>query len=540
MRGPVEWNPVSDVICNPVLPGFHPDPSIVRVDDDYYLATSTFEWCPGVRLHHSRDLRHWRPLGGIADAPRLLDLAGVPDSGGVWAPDLTYADGRFHLVFSVLDNYAYGYKDCANYLTTAESVEGPWTDPVRLPGRGFDAALFHDDDGSTWLLNMIMGFKGVEIQRLEGGKAVGEPTLLLETSPAGNTEGPHLYKADGWYYLLCAEGGTGFNHGAIVARSRELLGPYELDPNGPLLTTRDKLDLPLQKAGHGCFVATPAGEWYMTYLTSRPYTEIEDALPESPHARDATGRCVLGRETAIAKVGWTDGWPRIDGAAPALEVPAPALPVHAWPETPARDGFDEPVLDARWSTLRRHADPSWLSLTERPSHLRVTGGQSPHGKRAPSLVAQRVTAKHGVFEAGLEFDPLTGDQTAGITAYYNGFNWHYLQVGLEQGRRRLTLVTSDRGQRMFTPVAEVGPRIDLRIVFDGPVLRFAYREDADWTVLDTEADATILADEHATSFAPGLLQAFGFTGAFVGLWVQDLAAEGGYADFGYARYEPAE
>lgn len=532
------------MIRNPILPGFHPDPSIVRVGEDYYLATSTFEWCPGVRLHHSRDLRHWRPLGGIADSPRLLDVTGVPDSGGVWAPDLTYANGRFHLVFSVLDNYAYGYKDCANYLTTAPSIDGAWSDPVRLPGRGFDAALFHEDDGSTWLLNMITGFKGVEIQRLDGGKAVGEPTLLLESSPAGITEGPHLYKVDGWYHLLCAEGGTGFNHGAIAARSRNLLGPYELDPNGPLITTRDKLDLPLQKAGHGCFVATPAGEWYMTYLTSRPYTEIEKSPPVDARERDPIGRCVLGRETAIAPVSWIDGWPRIDGAAPALEVPAPDLPVQEPQHAPDRDDFASSRLDPRWSTLRRHADPEWLSLTAHPSHLRVTGGQSPHGKRTPSLVAQRVTAKHGVFEAGLEFDPQTVDQTAGITAYYNGFNWHFLQVGLDQGRRTLSLVTSDRGRRTVEPIAEVGPKVDLRIVFDGPILRFAYRDrlpqDSDqWTELEAERDATILADEHATWVEPGLLHAFGFTGAFVGLWVQDLAAEGGFADFEYASYDTA-
>jgi xylan 1,4-beta-xylosidase len=277
----------------------------------------------------------------------------------------------------------------------------------------------------------------------------------------------------------------------------------------------------------------------MTYLTSRPYTEVEDGLPQDARERDATGRCVLGRETAIAAVSWTDGWPRIEGAAPALEVPAPSGPVFAAPEAPARDDFDEPALDPRWSTLRRHADPSWLSLAARPSHLRVAGGQSPHGKRTPSLVAQRVTAKHGVFEAGLEFDPRTADQTAGITAYYNGFNWHCLQVGLDQGRRMLSLVTCDRGRRTATPVAALGTRLDLRIAFDGPTLRFAYRENGPWQDLAVTADTTILSDEHATWIEPGLVHAFGFTGAFVGLWVQDLAAEGGFADFDYAEYRPA-
>jgi xylan 1,4-beta-xylosidase len=379
---------------------------------------------------------------------------------------------------------------------------------------------------------MVTGFRGIEIQRLEGGKAVGEPVVILEHSPAGVTEGPHLYKVDGWYVLLCAEGGTGFNHGAVVARSRDLLGPYKIDPNGPLLTSRDKLDLPLQKAGHGCFVETQAGDWYMTYLTSRPYTEVEGEIPDDARERDATGRCVLGRETAIAKVDWVDGWPRIAGAAPALEVPAPDLPAHPRPVREERDDFDGPALDPRWSTLRRHAGPEWLSLAERPSHLRITGGQSPFGKRTPSLVAQPLTAKRGVFEANVEFTPATIHQSAGICAYYNAFNWYFLHVSLGDGSPWLSLSSADRGHRDQVRIAPAPPRLDLRIEFDGPVLRFAY----DGKDTGLERDTTVLSDEHATWIENGLVHAFGFTGAFAGLWVQDHAAEGGFADFDYAAY----
>ncbi|WP_199037441.1 glycoside hydrolase family 43 protein [Glycomyces salinus] len=527
--------PPNGVIRNPVLPGFHPDPSIVRVGEDYYLATSTFEWCPGVRLHHSRDLKHWRALGGIADSGRLLDLTGVPDSGGVWAPDLTYAHGRFHLVYSVMDSYTHDYKDCANYLTTAADIAGPWSDPVRLPGRGFDAALFHDEDGGTYLLNMVCvpkpgrKFDGIEIQRLEAGAPVGEPTLLLKSSPAGVTEGPHLYRKDGWYYLFCAEGGTGYYHGEIVARSRDLMGPYEIDPNGPLITARDKPDSELQKAGHGSLVQTQAGEWYMPYLTGRPVVRNPD---RGPLERDGTDPCVLGRETAIARIEWVDGWPRVPDAAPAVEVPAPNLDPHPWPQEPARDDFDSDRLDARWSTLRRHPSEDWLSLADRPSHLRVTGGQGPFARRTPSLVAQRVTAVRGVFEAGIEFTPTTEHQAAGIVAYYNADNWHFLQISLEDGGPTLSLVTSKWGEREIRPVAEVGPRSDLRIAFEGPRLRFAYRE-SEWTDLDEDRDATILSDEFAKT-----ADTWGFTGAFVGMWVQDLAAEGSFADFDYAEYRP--
>ncbi|GAB4005359.1 glycoside hydrolase family 43 protein [Glycomyces albus] len=489
---------------------------------------------PGVRLHHSRDLKHWRALGGIADSGRLLDLTGVPDSGGVWAPDLTHAHGRFHLVYSVMDSYAHGYKDCANYLITAADVTGPWSDPVRLPGRGFDASLFHDEDGATYLLNMVCvpkpgrGFDGIEIQRLEEGTPVGEPTPILETSPAGVTEGPHLYRKDGWYYLFCAEGGTGYNHGEIVARSKDLMGPYEIDPNGPhhrprqarCRTPEGRPRQPDPDAG---------GEWYMPYLTGRPVVRNPD---RTPLERDGTDPCVLGRETAIAPVEWVDGWPRVAGAAPAVEIPAPNLDPHPWPPEPTRDEFDADRLDSRWSTLRRHPSADWLNLTDRPSHLRVTGGQGPFARRTPSLVAQRVTAERGIFEAGIEYTPVTEHQSAGIVAYYNADNWHFLQISLERGGPTLSLVTCSWGERKIVPVAEVGPSLDLRIALEGPRLRFAYRE-GEWTELDQDRDATILSDEFAKT-----ADTWAFTGAFMGLWVQDLAAEGGFADFDYAEYRP--
>ncbi|MEV1247776.1 glycoside hydrolase family 43 protein [Nonomuraea sp. NPDC049750] len=491
------------MIRNPVLPGFHPDPSIVRVGEDYYLATSTFEWYPGVRVHHSRDLVNWRPLGGILTERGHLDLSGVPDSGGVWAPDLTYHDGLFHLVYGVMDNYALGYKDIANYLVTAPSIEGPWSDPVRLPGRGFDASLYHED-GQSWLLNMVFdsrpgrGFAGIELQPLEGGK----PELML---PNRNiTEGPHLYKIDGWYYLMVAEGGTGYEHGVTVLRSRSMAGPYEEDPAGPMLTSRHDPSLELQKAGHGCLVETPAGEWYVAHLVARPY-----------HNRT----CVLGRESALQRVEWVDGWPRVAGGVPAVEVAAPALPAHPWP---AADGWNG--LEQDWSTLRRPPSPDWLTADH--GGLTVHGGQSPYGLRSPSLVAHRVTAQKCSLEAVMRFDPGTVHQSAGITAYYNSRNWFYLAVTTEG----LVLTSSDRGARTEHLLGPAAGEVRLRVEFDGPVVRFNH---------GPELDATILSDEHADERIDGQMRAFGFTGAFAGFWVQDLAGEGCTARFERIRYEAA-
>ncbi|UIX35273.1 glycoside hydrolase family 43 protein [Streptomyces sp. GQFP] len=522
------------MIQNPVLRGFEPDPVIVRVGDDHYIATSTFEWYPGVRLHHSRDLVNWRTLGGALDSRRLLDLAGVPDSGGIWAPGLSYTDGLFHLVFTVVDTYAEGWKDLPNYVTTAPSMEGPWSDPVPLHGRGFDVSLFHDEDGRSWLLNMRFdwrpgreSFAGIELQEYDRGsrKLLGEPRTISVGTAAGVAEGPHLYRKDGWYYLVHAEGGTGYEHGAAVARSRDLFGPYEPDPAGPLLTSRHDPSLALQKAGHCSLVETSTGEWYAAHLAARPYGE--------------RGRCVLGRETALQPVTWTeDRWPRIAGGVPAVTVPAPALPSAPLPEEPAADHFD--VLGPEWSTLRRPATPDWVEPAR--GRLRIHGGQSPAGRRTPSLVARRVTAQHCSFETRLTFAPRTPDHLAGLTAYYNTRNWHYLYVTAnDDGSPLLTALSCAAGNVTAHPVAvglEPGRPVVLRAELDGPALRFSYgTSDSEPCVLPLDLDATVLSDEHADEFHDGQLRVLGFTGAMLGLWVQDLDGAGVYGDFAHATYE---
>jgi xylan 1,4-beta-xylosidase len=544
------------LIRNPVLPGFHPDPSILRVGVDYYIATSTFEWYPGVRVHHSTDLVHWRPLGGILNERRLLDLTGAGDSCGVWAPDLSYADGQFYLVYADVASFASGYWDPQNYLVTAPTLAGPWSDPVVLHGRGFDAALFHED-GTSWLLSMTADwrprrdrFAGIQIQQYdpEARKLVGAERLIFHGTAAGLTEGPHLYRKDGWYYLLVAEGGTSWEHQVTMARSRSMFGPYEPDPDGPLLTSAGRPELTLQKAGHGSLVSTPGGRWYLAHLVGRPYSPL--------------GACVLGRETAIQLVAWGEGgWPRIEGGVPADVVPAPAkaipgpgnvsvggavgAPVGAGDAAAQvdHDDFTALTLGPDWSTLRRPATPDWVDLSARPSHLRVHGGQSPVGRQRPSLVARRVTARWCSLETTMEFRPASYRQLAGVTAYYNTRNWHYAYVTVDDdGGRVLEVLSCDTGRRAEHPGCRVSlagvDRIGLRVVFDDAAVRFAYTTSTagGWRELPVELDATILSDEHAAQVVDGEPEAWGFTGAFVGLWVQDLGADGGYADFDVATY----
>jgi xylan 1,4-beta-xylosidase len=250
---------------------------------------------------------------------------------------------------------------------------------------------------------------------------------------------------------------------------------------------------------------------------------------------------VLGRETAIQRVDWDeDGLPRIDGGVPAEVVPGPAAVAVTGEGPVAVDDFDGPALGPDWSTLRRPATPDWVDLTARPSHLRIHGGQSPIGRHRPSLVAQRVTARRCELETAMEFRPRTFRQLAGVTAYYNTRNWHHAYVTVDDdGRRVLEVMSSDNGQRTRHAAGRIdatSDRVRLRVRFDGLVVRFAYSFGDDWHELPLDLDATILSDEYATTAIEGAPETFGFTGAFVGLWVQDLGADGGFADFDSATY----
>ncbi|MFZ0266831.1 glycoside hydrolase family 43 protein, partial [Caulobacter sp.] len=273
-----------DTISNPILRGFNPDPSIIRVGEDYYVATSTFEWFPGVQIHHSRDLVNWRLLTRPLTRPSQLNMLGAADSCGVWAPCLTHADGKFWLIFTDVKRYGRttvggasgaSLRDFHNYLVTADSIEGPWSDPVFLNSSGFDPSLFHDDDGRKWLLNQLWDhrpgrnrFAGIVAQQYDASAArlIGQRKNIFPGTALGLTEAPHLYKRDGWYHLITAEGGTGWGHAVTMCRSRTLEGPYELHPDGPVLTARDRPHAALQRAGHADLVETPDGTTWMAYL----------------------------------------------------------------------------------------------------------------------------------------------------------------------------------------------------------------------------------------------------------------------------------
>lgn len=517
-------------IRNPVLQGFHPDPSILRVGDDYYIATSTFEWYPGVAISHSRDLAHWRSLAPPLSRPSQLDLRGRPNSGGVWAPALSHADGLFHLIYTDVRGWAGDFKDVRNFLVTAPAIEGPWSDPVHLNNSGFDPSLFHDVDGRKWLVNMVWdhrpghdSFGGILLQEYDpvAQRLVGPVRNIFRGSALGLVEGPHLYRVDGWYYLLVAEGGTFATHAATVARSRHIEGPYETDPLGPLLGSAHDPALRLQSAGHGSLVQHRDGSWSLAHLCRRPL---------------ANGRSILGRETALQDIAWRDGWPRLasGGHAPADGFNTPGLPAQPWPQPPVRDDFDAPTLGPHWQAPRVPVDARMASLDARPGFLRLYGRESLVSRFEQSLVARRQQAFRIEASTCLEFSPEDFQQSAGLVAFYSTDSFYYLFLThAAHSTRCLGLMRCERGQISY-PVEKEYPfedcaRVYLKLVIDHDRIRFACSRDGErWQAVAWEQDASILSDEHALPC--------GFTGNFVGIACQDLSGRRLHADFDWFDY----
>ncbi len=538
-------------IHNPILPGFNADPSICRVGDDFYIATSTFEWFPGVQIHHSKDLVHWHLLTRPLTRKSQLDMRGNPDSGGVWAPCLSHADGKFWLVYSDVKRIDGNYKDAHNYIVTASDIMGSWSDPIYVNSSGFDPSLFHDDDGRKYFVNMVWNprhdpsagerhpdnrpgsgyFGGILLQEFDAvaGKLKGPVHNIYRGSPRGLVEGPHLFKRNGYYYLTTAEGGTGYEHAVTYARAKNLLGPYETHPQHHLLTAQDAPEGQLQRSGHGQIVFLKDGSAYHTHLTCRP-------LP-------GTRRSVLGRETGIQKVVFgADGWPRLaqGGLHPAYEVEAPNLPPHPFAAEPARHDFNETALPASFQWLRTPEPARLFSLTARPGKLRLYGRESVGSWFEQSLVALRQTSIKYRAETKLDFTPETFQQMAGLIAYYNRHQFHYLLVTADDERKRKLVIQSCPG---LWPdgnlVFPLGAGIDLpmagsiwlRVDVDQAALQFSYSVDgAIWKNAGPVLDASILSDEG------GRGEHADFTGAFVGMAAQDLTGQALAADFDYFEY----
>lgn len=536
------------MIHNPILRGFCPDPSIVRAGEDYYIATSTFEWWPGVKLFHSRDLKHWEQIPSPLRRLSQLDMTGDPTSGGVWAPCLSYDGQYFYLVFTDVKTKKGRYYNTHNYMVYTDGIYGEWSEPVYLNSIGFDPSLFHDTDGKKYLINMVNGFKGVLVQEIEPGswKLVGERRKVYAGSGLGCTEGPHMYHIGDWYYLLVAEGGTGYDHCVTMARSRSIWGPFETDPENPVLTS-DREDLTaLQKCGHADFTDTQNGEWYLVHLCSRPL--------------GGKKWCTLGRETAIQKMCWSeDGWLRLEegGRYACTLTREPAgiaehlsahmnrsfhddfeLEEHGGNVLPGGsrgfyDDFEKKKLDVRYVSPRAPYD-QFADCSARPGYLRIRGQESMNSLHHVSLLAVRQQEAAVTAETSMEFRPDYPEQLAGLSYMYDAMNFYIFgKTVTEEGSQVLTIIKSDGGvitdEIQPIPVEEM-QAVKLRTVVsdDGTEVRFYYCPgDGEWTEAGCGYTTEIVTDEHCR----------GFTGAHFGMYVHDMTGLGLHGDFDYFSME---
>jgi beta-xylosidase len=498
---------IDGAFTNPVIAGLHPDPSVCRVGDDYFLACSSFEYFPGVPIFHSRDLVHWEQIGNALDRPSQLSLpAATPSSGGVYAPTLRHHDGRFWLITT---NLAPGG---GTMVFTAADPAGPWSEPVRVPGvTGIDPDLAWDDEGRCWCT-----YSGIEQVRIdpETGRSFGTPRRLWSGTPGAQApEAPHLYRIGAYWYLLIAEGGTERGHGVSIARGPAPEGPFEPCPANPVLSHRSTAR-PIQNTGHADLVQAPDGSWWMVLLGVRP--------------RGGTpGWHVLGRETYLAPVTWADGWPVVGEVAPVME--APAWPPYPVAVPPVRDDFDGDRLHPRWISVRSRPAGCW-SLTDPPGLLTLHArGRSidDHdvtfvGRRQQHLSCRiRALADHAGGRGGLA---VRLDER------------HHYEIEAGDGAVRVLARAGSLRATIATRPAPAGPvrlRIDVLAAQPdglhprkGPdVLRLGV-EEADGA-FDALAD---LDGRHLSTEVAG-----GFTGRVIGMY-----AVTGTVRFDWFDYEPVE
>lgn len=491
---------------NPVVRGFNPDPSIIRIGEDYYIATSTFEWFPGVNIYHSKDLKNWELHSRVLNDERFVNLDGVPDGGGIWAPCLSYDGEKIYLVYTVVKERG-AMMQTDNYLIETDDIDKGWSDRVYLNSIGFDPSLFHDDDGKKYLVSLEnhyekgKRFNGLYIEEYDPieKKLVGGRRRLYEEKNGELVEGAHVYKKDGTYYLLKAQGGTGVMHSAQVSRSESLFGKWE-DDEKILLHSRGDMTYPLLKAGHADIVEDGEENWYMVHLASRGLFSL------------------AGRETCIQKVVWKDGWLRLESGGEK-------------PETEIFDGtnkrknefydFTKGDFEKDFQFLRTK-NKNAVRVTEKG--LEIKGGSVLMSRFDQNLIARRIDEENIGVETKMEFCPESEREMAGMVFYYDSRHWYYGYVTNKNGVNKAKLLGCDEGELIyFDNEIEVEESVTIAAKIEEKTITFF----VDGKML-ASADAKILTDEHVH---------LGFTGAMVGINCIDCEKRVKKALYKYFKYE---
>ncbi len=492
---------------NPVVPGFHPDPSICRVGDDYYLVNSSFQYFPGVPVHHSKDLVHWEQIGYCLTRPSQLPLEGADFWGGIYAPTIRYHEGVFYMVVT---NVSGG----GNFYVYTDDPAGEWSDPVYVDRPGIDPDLFFDDDGRSYFLSSTMELCEID---LATGRLLSEPRTLWRGTGGRYPEGPHLYKKDGYYYLMIAEGGTEYGHKETIARSREIYGPYESNPANPILTHSNIGGAlsPIQGTGHADLVEAHDGTWWLTFLGFRTQSG-------SHH--------LLGRETFLAPVRWDEGaWPVVnaDGTV-ALEMTCPTLSQVTFAPQPARDDFTDSRLGLAWNTLCR-PHPDEIRLDERAGWLRLHATTTPLDVAdSPLFLGRRQEHIRFTATALMDYSGLQAGAKAGVTTYMS-YNYGY-DLSVERRADGAFLVLDYRLGLIRHREAEVpladGP-IYLRMTGTADTYSYAYSTDGEEFLTVGTVDSNLISTETAG----------GFTGVYLGMYAYSGQEDGSVADFDWFEYK---
>lgn len=535
---------------NPIIPGFYPDPSICKVEDNYYMVNSTFSFYPGVPIFQSRDLVNWKQLGHVLDRPGQLNLDGLDISQGIFAPTIRYHNDTFYMITTLVGGGG-------NFLVTADNPEGPWSDPIWLPDvTGIDPSFFFDDDGKSYIvfnsdppdnISLYEGHRAIWLYEFdtETKKTFGEKYLLVNggtdiTKKPIWIEGPHIFKVNQYYYLIAAEGGTGINHSEVVFRSKNIKGPFTSYEKNPVLTQRH-LDInreyPVTCTGHADIVQIPNGDWWAVFLGCKPY---ENNFFNT------------GRETFLVPVTWVSGWPVLNQGFETIKYSyrSPQLKEHKWDRSVLNgnftviDEFENENLDFAWIFIRTVRE-KWYSMKVSPGNLRINlRPEVIWGKYNPSFVGRRQQHANCYASAALTFSPVSENELAGIAAFQNCTHFYYLcktlrdnkeVVQLIKGKDPLNTGTKENSDGPYKLIKEVtlenneaGKKLYLKIEASGGEYSFFYSAiENEWKTVAKGADGKYLSTEVAG----------GFVGTILGMYASsNKKPSENHADFDWFEY----
>ena len=496
-------------LINPILSGFYPDPSIVKAGSDYYLVNSTFSYFPGIPVFHSKDLKNWKQIGNVISRTSQMTFLKDRMTRGLFAPAISYSNGTFYLTCTQIDQGG-------NFVVTAKNAAGPWSDPVWLPNvRGIDPSLFFDDNGKAYIMynsdppnnqSLYDGHRTIRIYEFDpvNLKTIGdEKTLVnggvdISKKPVW-IEAPHILKANNWYYLYAAEGGTSENHSEVVFRSKTALGPFVPYEKNPILTQKglpeDRKD-PVTSAGHAQFVEGPDGKTYAIFLAVRPY--------EGDYYN-------TGRETFIAPVTWKDEWPIINADSKEIKYAYQtdykevkqknALPQSGNFKYTINFGYDrDPSL-----LFLRSADSTAFSFDKRSGLTLKLKPETIMDIANPSFIGKRQQHLYCTLETELNFDAKAENEKAGLSIFQNEDHFYYLCKSKIKNQQVIQLFKSNLNNKTMELLAQAdlpnSKKLSLRIKAAGDSYNFYYAKDATkWILLKDKVDAKFLSTRTAGGF----------------------------------------